>query len=135
MVSSLSYDIFTSCPSVKLSDLQWLNLLLKFKIADTESDAFPEPQAKKIKVYKQKYNALWERDPQLRQWLAPIRKNPHKAFCKNCDKELVAGLSELKKHMNSKKHQENTKSLKQTRSITEMVATDSVTEQVKKSRN
>ena len=40
-----------------------------------------EPPKKKPKVYKQKYNYMWEKDPQLRGWLAPVKCNPYKAYC------------------------------------------------------
>ena len=52
------------------------------------------PPNKKSKVYKQKYNCLWEKDILLRTWIAPVRHDPYKAFCKVCGKELIAGLSE-----------------------------------------
>ena len=90
-----------------------------------------EPPRKKSKVYKQKYNCQWEKDPQLKGWIAPVRNDPHKAFCKICGKELVAGLSELKKHHNSKKHQEKANAVKATRPITEMVTSNVTVEQVK----
>ena len=37
------------------------------------------------------------KDPQLNGWLALVRRDCYRAFCKVCDKELIAGLSELKK--------------------------------------
>ena len=72
----------------------------------TEDESVRPPPNKKSKVYKQKYNCLWEKDILLRTWIAPVRHDPYKAFCKVCGKELIAGLSELKKHSKSKKHQE-----------------------------
>ncbi len=89
------------------------------------------PPLKKQKVYKQKYNKKWEKDPQLKKWLSPVAKDPHKAFCKLCSKELSAGLSELKKHQNSKKHQENDSAISTSRCITEMVVSDTITQKVK----
>ena len=67
----------------------------------------------------------------MKGWLAPVRRNCYRAFCKVCDKELIAGLSELKKHQESKKHQSKEATVKKTRSIAEMVTTDTVSEQVK----
>lgn len=78
------------------------------EVTDTDDDNVEDsPPKKKSKVYKQKYNPKWEKDPLLKNWLTPVRRNPHKAFCKICSKELLAGLSELKKHQQSKKHLEN----------------------------
>ena len=73
---------------------------------------------KKSKIYKQKYNILWERNPQLKGWLDPVRNNPYKAYCNICNKDLVAGLSEPKHH-SSKKHLDKSKVLVSTRPITE----------------
>ena len=66
-----------------------------------DSDVEASPLKKKQKVYKQKYSKSWEKDPKL----GPIKSDPYKAFCKLSQKELVAGLSELRKHNDSKKHQ------------------------------
>ena len=63
----------------------------------------------------------------LKLCLAPV----YKAYCKICDKELT-GLSELKKHHSSKRHQEREKAVNKTRSISDMVITGTVSEQVKK---
>ena len=47
---------------------------------------------------------------------------PH--IVRACEKELAAGLSELKKHGNTKKHQANATSVKKTKSILQMTTTD-----------
>ena len=52
------------------------------------------------------------KDPQLNGWLALVRRDCYRAFCKVCDKELIAGLSKLKKKKNTK-DQRNTKAKKQ----------------------
>ena len=72
------------------------------------------------------------KNPQLKGWLAPVRNNPYKAYCKICNKDLVAGLSELKKHHSSKKHLDKSKVLVSTRPITEMITTDTTSEQIKR---
>jgi hypothetical protein len=64
-------------------------------MAESTDDMSP-PLKKACKSYKQKYNRLWEKDPLLKGWSAPVRKDPLKAFCKVCNKELIAGLSKLK---------------------------------------
>ena len=96
-----------------------------------ESTGVPPP-TKKQKFYKQKYNKKWERDPQLKGWLSSVPKYPYKASCTICGKELVAGLSELKKHLHSKKHQEQAKSVTTTRPITTMIVSDTISEKVKR---
>ena len=75
---------------------------------DDESHETNEPPKKK-KCYKQKYNSSWEKHPQLKGWLASVRRDCYRAFCKICDKELIVGLSELK----NTKNQRNTKAKKQ----------------------
>ena len=96
------------------------------------NDSCNPPPPKKAKLYKQKYNSQWEKDPELKGWLAPVRKDSLKAYCKVCEKELIAGLSELKKHKASKKHQEKATVRNTTRPITQMITTDITLEQVKK---
>ena len=61
-----------------------------------------------------------------------MKTDPYKAYCRTCGKELVAGLSELKKHSSTKKHQENMLSISQSRPITQMLSRDYHSEQVKK---
>lgn len=96
------------------------------------SDDTNPPPKKKMKTYKQKYNSSWEREPKLKKWLAPVRNKPYNAFCKICNKQLIAGHSELLRHQISKKHQEKEASMKHTRSIVDMVVTDSISSDVKR---
>ena len=72
------------------------------------------------------------KSPQLKGWLAPVKNNPYKAYCKICNKDLVAGLSELKKHHSSKKHLDKSKVLISTRPITEIITKDTTSEQIKR---
>ncbi len=83
-------------------------------------------------MYKQKYNKKWERDLQLKGWIAPVPKDCYKASCKTCKKELAAGLSELKKHLQSKKHQELSKAITTTRPITALIVNDTISDKVKR---
>ena len=91
-----------------------------------------EPPEKKLKSYKQKCNSSWEKESKLKTWLGPVRNNPYKAYCKVCKKELIAGHSELTKHQSSKKHQDTEKAVKKTRSIAEMIVSDTLSEQTVK---
>ena len=95
------------------------------KSNDTESDSTisasgkqpPKKKSKKVPYYKQKYNRTWEKDPELRLWLAPCKDNKYNALCTVCGKTLTAGLTELKRHGKSKKHEDNVAISKTTRSI------------------
>lgn len=42
--------------------------------------------------------------PDLKEWLLPVERDNSKALCKFCKCELLAKLSDLKKHANSQKH-------------------------------
>ena len=55
-------------------------------------------------------------------------KTTTKLTVKFVKKELVAGLSELKKHLQSKKHQELSKAVTGTRPITTMIVADTISE-------
>ena len=84
---------------------------------DTDIKASGQPPTKKRRKsykqkYNQKYNHSWEKEPQLKGWLTSVREDPYKAKCKPCGKELVAGLTELKRHALSKKHQESVSATK-----------------------
>lgn len=93
--------------------------------SQSENGQPPSKRSKKAKTYKQKYNKLWEQDSLLKEWLAPVKGHPYKAYCKCCKTELIAGLSELKKHSSTRKHIENKTVLEATQSITTMMASTS----------
>lgn len=98
-----------------------------------ETDCAPKTKRPKTakRVYKQKYNKSWEENPLLKGWLSAVKTDPYKACCKACGSELVAGLSELKKHAASKKHRQSMSSVKETRPITQMVTHGRLVDQVK----
>ena len=66
----------------------------------------------------------------MKEWIAPVRGDPHKASCKLCSKEMIAGLSELKKHQKTKRHTEKATEVRTTRPLTELVVSDKLTENV-----
>lgn len=105
----------------------------EFVTTDSEREAGEEPQTKKSKkVYKQKYNRQWEKDPELKPWIAPCKSNPYSAECRVCNKTLTAGLSELKRHAKTKKHLDMTKTRKTTRCITDIMGpVDTLKEDIK----
>ena len=111
--------------------------MAEIEVSDIESDNSQhedtlQPPKKKPKVYKQKYNYRWEKESQLKCWLAPVHGDPYRAFCKVCKKELIAGLSELKRHAVSKKHLKIEQSIKSSQPITSMVTQDTTSKQVKR---
>lgn len=93
----------------------------------TDDECTNCPPSKKQKTYKQKYNRQWEKEI---KWLAPVRSNPYKAHCKLCSKDLIAGLSELRKHQKTKGHQAKATAVSTTRPISEMVTSDSLAQNV-----
>ncbi|XP_051173505.1 uncharacterized protein LOC127289558 [Leptopilina boulardi] len=61
----------------------------------------------KPRLYEQKYRAVWEKDPILKDWLEPVTDNLKLASCKFCKTTLNAKLSDLQKHANTEKHKIN----------------------------
>ena len=60
---------------------------------------------KKIQIqkYKKAYRKEWERDPDLKSWIAP-GKEEGKAHCKYCNVDIRAHFKDLKDHATTKKH-------------------------------
>ena len=54
---------------------------------------------------KQKFNPKWLELEGFKEWLRPIKDNEFKCRCDACNKDLLCGKSELKKHGDSKMHQ------------------------------
>ncbi len=54
--------------------------------------------------YRKSYRKEWESDPSLKTWISPLVGDESKAFCKYCQSEIRAQLSDLKEHANTKKH-------------------------------
>jgi hypothetical protein len=48
----------------------------------------------------------WLQDTAFNGWLAKVKANVHQAICKCCNKTLMAGKSDLLKHMKTKKHKQ-----------------------------
>ena len=91
------------------------------------------PKSKKTKkAYKQKYNRSWETDPLLQRWISAVKTDPYKAFFKASGRELVAGLSELRKHAGTQKYQESMLSVSRMRPLSQMLTQDRHSDQVKK---
>ena len=57
----------------------------------------------------------------MKFWIAPCKSDPYSAECRICGKTLTAGLSELKRHAQTKKHIDMVKTKKSTRSIADIM--------------
>ena len=100
------------------------------------SSGASQPPRKKCKSklrqsYKQKYSNRWEKIPELRDWLRP-GKDKYSASCKVCEKDLVAGLKDLKRHGQAAKHIQNAKAKRSTPTISTIFPGDDTKEDVKK---
>ena len=54
----------------------------------------------------------WEKEAELAGWLTSSKRAPGKAYCRVCDKDLAfkcGGFADLKRHGQTKAHQENAK--------------------------
>ena len=68
----------------------------------------PEINEKKYRC--QKYRKEWEKESWASDWLSVSKRIPGKAYCSLCDKDLVAGKSELMGHAQSSNHIRQSKS-------------------------
>ncbi|XP_045601273.1 uncharacterized protein [Procambarus clarkii] len=62
-----------------------------------------EKKKKRIRIYSQKFRKEWMQMRDFHGWLSE-GSGPDRAYCTACNKELLAGKSELLKHANGKKH-------------------------------
>ncbi|XP_070401959.1 4-trimethylaminobutyraldehyde dehydrogenase isoform X1 [Nothobranchius furzeri] len=56
------------------------------------------------KSYSQKYRKEWESNPDYQGWLQPSVVDARRAFCLYCKADIYAKLSDIKKHMTTRKH-------------------------------
>jgi len=73
----------------------------KYKRMRTEDD-----ESRKMSLTKKSFNPNWLKFTMFKDWLMP-HKLPDKAVCKVCHCVLVAGKSELEKHLATRKHERN----------------------------
>lgn len=94
--------------------------------SDSDSDKNVTPKKKRqirgelkySKHRKQSYSKLWELNPKYKHWLKPIKGSPFNAICSYCNVTLASEISSLNKHLHSIKHVTNSKSIKNTPTIT-----------------
>ncbi|KAJ3636821.1 hypothetical protein MTP99_000330 [Tenebrio molitor] len=76
---------------------------------DDKKDENYEPACKKSKDnnskrYIPKYKKEWENKPELKSWLSESIHGNTYFYCKFCKKDYRCGISDIHKHMSSKKH-------------------------------
>ncbi|RZC32597.1 N-acetylneuraminate lyase A, partial [Asbolus verrucosus] len=75
---------------------------------DDKKDENYEPSPKKSKdnskKYIPKYKKEWENKPELKSWLSESIHGNTYFYCKFCKKDYRCGISDIHKHMSSKKH-------------------------------
>ena len=83
------------------------------------------PAKKAKRKYNQKYSKLWESEEEFKKWLQESSRGSSFAFCTSCNVHLTlkAGRSDLRKHAVSKKHTENSISLRKQPSLLDMAST------------
>ncbi|XP_072015895.1 quinone oxidoreductase-like isoform X3 [Amphiura filiformis] len=54
--------------------------------------------------YKKRYNAKWEKEPGLMEWIRRVPGDDTKVQCRFCQNNIRAHVTELRKHANSIKH-------------------------------
>ncbi|XP_044265322.1 N-acetylneuraminate lyase-like [Tribolium madens] len=79
------------------------------EIQDDKKDENIEPASKKSrdsnsKKYIPKYKKEWENKPELKSWLSESIHGNTYFYCKFCKKDYRCGISDIHKHMSSKKH-------------------------------
>ena len=74
---------------------------------------------------KQKYRTDWEKIPELHGWLSGSCTKNKMAFCKLCNCNLEGMLSDLRKHVSTKKHSDNAKLISQHRPMDSLPNTTS----------
>lgn len=60
----------------------------------------------KKKLYTQKYRKEWEQEDEFKSWLKSVPGDDLKAYCSLCKSELLAKVTDLKKHSVTKKHKQ-----------------------------
>jgi hypothetical protein len=73
--------------------------------------------SKRPKLKTKTFNSKWLDEPKFKNWLKST-SNKLKCMCKVCNKEIVAGKSELLKHAEGKKHIKNMSATQKTSSVT-----------------
>ena len=64
-------------------------------------------KSKKKKHYDQKYQAVWEKMPEFRNWITKSTQGVQFFYCNYCKKDYKSGKTEVKRHYKSKKHSDN----------------------------
>lgn len=72
------------------------------------------------KIYEHRFCDSWLNNKDYRPWLASSKKSVYHFYCKICFEDNKGGISAVKKHMGTMKHQRAAKAVSRTSSISEM---------------
>ena len=86
-------------------------------VESTESGSSSASSSSHKRSYRQAYRPEWEQYDDLRGWLSRSRTKRGMAFCKLCNCNLEAKLSDLRKHKATNKHSDNAKLISQHRTL------------------
>ena len=86
-------------------------------VESTESGSSSASSSSHKLSYRQAYRPEWEQYDDLRGWLSRSRTKRGMAFCKLCNCNLEAKLSDLRKHKATNKHSDNAKLISQHRTL------------------
>lgn len=82
---------------------------------DTDSEkrlqSSATPGKTKRKSYAHKYRPEWEKVDAFKNWIQPSAKGVNYFSCKVCNESLIGGISSVKKHSSSLKHEKKCKVL------------------------
>lgn len=62
-------------------------------------------------VYKQKFRDCWLLQPDFKDWISRHNSDINKAYCKYCKCSINCKIDQIRAHMTTKKHAQNTSSL------------------------
>ena len=79
------------------------------------------PKEGETKYRVQKNRKDWEKEEWARGWLSASKNLSVEAFCYVCNKDLVAGKSELIRHTNSSQHARNMKTVQTSQPVSNFV--------------
>ncbi|CAK8686675.1 unnamed protein product [Clavelina lepadiformis] len=66
-----------------------------------------EERSKNSRFRSQSYRKEWEKENWAQGWLKVLSQGASKAFCQFCDKNILAGKSELMRHAKTAQHCQN----------------------------
>jgi len=77
------------------------------------------------------FRDVWLEAEEFKGWLAKVKDDPKKAYCKLCNATLTAGKSELQKHGSGQKHKDKMKGVKNVKPLNEIFSPARMTKEQK----